>query len=49
MQLIAYLAFMPHYQKRTWAVCPSPFFSGAICRNRTDDLIITSDVLYQLS
>lgn len=27
-----------------------PFvFAGAICRNRTDDLIITSDVLYQLS
>lgn len=22
---------------------------GAVCRNRTDDLIITSDVLYQLS
>jgi len=26
-----------------------PVFFGAVYRNRTDDLIITSDVLYQLS
>jgi hypothetical protein len=25
------------------------FLAGAVYRNRTDDLIITSDVLYQLS
>ena len=26
-----------------------PIFTGAACQNRTDDLLITSEMLYQLS
>ena len=27
----------------------SPVFTGAACQNRTDDLLITSEMLYRLS
>ena len=37
-------------EKGTGADRPrSPYLCGAACQNRTDDLLITSEMLYQLS